>query len=84
MSDLDILSSPYIVIGIVILVMFVLIAMVKMPRNADKNQTIDFIPTLKRIFSLPRYREGVVAQFFYVGAQIMCWTFIVHYGTRIL
>ncbi len=82
MSDLDILSSPYIIIGLVIIAMFVLIAMVKMPRNADKNHTIDFIPTLKRIFAIPRYREGVVAQFFYVGAQIMCWTFIVHYGTR--
>lgn len=82
MSDIDILSSPYIIIGLVIIAMFVLIAMVKMPRNADKNHTIDFIPTLKRIFAIPRYREGVVAQFFYVGAQIMCWTFIVHYGTR--
>jgi len=82
MSDLNILSSPYIVIGIVIIMMFILIAAVKMPRNADSNKSINFFPTLKRIFSLPRYREGVVAQFFYVGAQIMCWTFIVHYGTR--
>jgi FHS family L-fucose permease-like MFS transporter len=82
MSDLEILSSPYIIIGIVIIMMFILIAAVKMPKNADSNKSIDFIPTLRRIFSLPRYREGVVAQFFYVGAQIMCWTFIVHYGTR--
>lgn len=82
MSDLEILSSPYIVIGIVIIMMFILIASVRMPRNADSNHTIDFFPTLKRIFSIPRYREGVVAQFFYVGVQIMCWTFIVHYGTR--
>jgi FHS family L-fucose permease-like MFS transporter len=82
MSDLEILSSPYIVIGIVIIMMFILIASVRMPRNADSNHTIDFFPTLKRIFALPRYREGVVAQFFYVGVQIMCWTFIVHYGTR--
>ncbi len=82
MSDLHILSSPYIVIGMVILVMLVLIALVRMPKNADSNRAIDFIPTLKRIFALPRYREGVIAQFFYVGAQIMCWTFIVHYGTR--
>ena len=81
--DLDILSSPYVVIGLVILVLFVIIAISKMPRNADKNHSIDFLPTLKRIFSLARYREGVVAQFFYVGAQIMCWTFIVHYGTRL-
>ena len=83
MNDLDILSSPYIVIGIVILVIFAIIAIVSMPKNADSNRTIDLMPTLKRIFSLPRYREGVLAQFFYVGAQIMCWTFIVHYGTRL-
>ena len=81
--DLDVLASPYIVIGIVILVMLFVIAMVSMPRNADKEKSINFLPTLKRIFSIPRYREGVVAQFFYVGAQIMCWTFIIHYGTRI-
>jgi FHS family L-fucose permease-like MFS transporter len=82
MSDLQILSSPYIIIGIVIIAMLVLIAMVKMPKNADKNHNIDLMPTIRRIFSIPRYREGVVAQFFYVGAQIMCWTFIIHYGTR--
>ena len=82
MTDLQILSSPYIIIGLVIIAMFVLIAMVKMPRNADKNKTINLVPTLKRILSIARYREGVVAQFFYVGAQIMCWTFIIHYGTR--
>ncbi len=81
--DLGVLANPYIVIGVIILVMLVIIAMVRMPRNADQNHSINFIPTLKRIFSLPRYREGVVAQFFYVGAQIMCWTFIIHYGTRI-
>ncbi|KPL14497.1 MAG: MFS transporter [Bacteroides sp. SM23_62] len=81
--DLGILANPYIVIGIVILVMLVIIAMVRMPRNADQHHSINFLPTLKRIFSLPRYREGVIAQFFYVGAQIMCWTFIIHYGTRI-
>lgn len=81
--DLDVISNPYIVIGIVIIAVAIVIAIVRMPRNADKNHTIDFFPTLKRIFSLPRYREGVIAQFFYVGAQIMCWTFIIHYGTRL-
>jgi len=82
MHDLDVTAGPYIIIGVVILAMLVLIALVRMPRNEDSNHRIDFLPTLKRIFSLPRYREGVIAQFFYVGAQIMCWTFIVHYGTR--
>jgi len=82
MSDLAVVRVPYVAIGLVIVALFVIIALVRMPRNADQNHSIDFFPTLKRIFSIPRYREGVVAQFFYVGAQIMCWTFIVHYGTR--
>ena len=54
-----------------------------MPRHRDTSGKIDFLPTLKRIFSIHHYREGVIAQFFYVGAQIMCWTFIIQYGTRL-
>lgn len=83
-SDLMVLITPYLLIGVVVLVMFAVIAFYKMPRNGDKSHKIDFLPTLRRIFAIPRYREGVVAQFFYVGAQIMCWTFIIQYGTRIL
>lgn len=83
-SDLSILISPYLWIGVVILLMFFLILIVKMPKNGDKNKKIDFLNTLKRIFSLPRYREGVIAQFFYVGAQIMCWTLVIQYGKFLL
>ncbi|MDR1672438.1 MAG: L-fucose:H+ symporter permease [Bacteroidales bacterium] len=82
-SDLSVLIKPYLVIGLVILGMFLLIYFARMPKNADREHKVNFLPTLKRIFSLPRYREGVVAQFFYVGAQIMCWTFIIQYGTRL-
>ena len=81
--DLGVLITPYLIIGVVILFMFLLIRFSPMPKNADTSHKINFLPTLKRIFSIPKYREGVVAQFFYVGAQIMCWTFIIQYGTRI-
>ncbi len=81
-SDLSVLIAPYLAIGIVILAMFAIIWAVKMPKNGDKEHSINFLPTLKRIFSIPNYREGVIAQFFYVGVQIMCWTFIIQYGTR--
>jgi MFS transporter, FHS family, L-fucose permease len=83
-SDLSILIGPYLWIGVIIFAMFLIILFAKMPKNGDKNKTIDFIPTLKRIFSVSRYREGVFAQFCYVGAQIMCWTFIIQYGTPLL
>lgn len=82
-SDLAILIAPYLVIGGIILIMLLVIRAVRMPHNGDQSHSIDFLPTLKRIFSIRHYREGVVAQFFYVGAQIMCWTFIIQYGTHL-
>ena len=82
-ADLSVLIPPYLIIGAIIAAMLIIIRLTRMPRNGDQNHNINFIPTLKRIFSIPRYREGVIAQFFYVGVQIMCWTFIIQYGTRI-
>ena len=82
-ADLSVLITPYLIIGAIIAAMLIIIRLTRMPRNGDQNHNINFIPTLKRIFSIPRYREGVIAQFFYVGVQIMCWTFIIQYGTRI-
>ena len=82
-ADLDVLISPYLAIGAVIVAMFLIILFTKMPKNGDQNHEISVMPTLRRIFALKRYREGVIAQFFYVGAQIMCWTFIIQYGTRV-
>ncbi|MCM1071531.1 MAG: L-fucose:H+ symporter permease [[Clostridium] fimetarium] len=82
-ADLLVLIKPYLFIGLVVVAMFLLIRLVRMPGSRDSSAGINFLPTLRRIFSLPRYREGVVAQFFYVGAQIMCWTFIIQYGTRV-
>ena len=82
-SDLTVLIAPYLIIGLIILAMLIVIRLVKMPKNGDQNHKIDFFPTLKRIFMETRYREGVIAQFFYVGAQIMCWTFIIQYGTHL-
>ena len=82
-SDLSVLIAPYLVIGVVIFIMLLVIRATRMPRNADQSTSIDFIPILKRIFTLKRYRYGVLTQFFYVGAQIMCWTFVIQYGTHL-
>lgn len=81
--DLGVIRMPYVAIGLVILVFFVLIAFIKMPRSQDKSHKLDIAGTLGRLFTNGRYIEGVVAQAFYVGAQIMCWTFVIHYGTAL-
>ena len=82
-ADLGVLVKPYVIIGIVITVMFAVILLTRMPKNGDNVHTMDFWATIKRIFGIRQYREGVIAQFFYVSAQIMCWTFIIQYGTRV-
>jgi FHS family L-fucose permease-like MFS transporter len=83
-SDLGILIGPYLFIGIVILFIFLLVWLCKVPRVGEMTMGEQSVKsTFCRLVRLPRYREGVIAQFFYVGVQIMCWTFIIQYGTRI-
>ena len=82
-SDLGVLIAPYLGIGLVIVVMFLVIALAKIPREDGNSKGISALQSAKKALSLPKYKFGVVAQFFYVGAQIMCWTFIIQYGTRI-
>ena len=82
-ADLSVLITPYLIIGAVIALMFIIIWRANMPHNADQNHDVHPLTTLKRILRIDYYREGVIAQFFYVGVQIMCWTFIIQYGTRV-
>lgn len=82
-ADLQILIGPYVVVGLAVLALCLIMRFTPMPKNADKDHSLHLGRALKRIFSIPRYREGVIAQFFYVGVQIMAWTFIIQYGTRI-
>lgn len=83
-ADLNVLISPYVVIGLIIVILLLIIRFTKMPNNQDINHTIHFSETIKKLLKIKRYREGVITQFFYVAVQIMCWTFIIQYGTRVL
>lgn len=83
-ADLTILSNTYAVLGLVIAAIFLLVLLVRMPKGESAEAgNLSISATFGRLFRNPRYREGVIAQFFYVGAQIMCWTFIIQYGTRV-
>ena len=82
-ADLNVLISPYLIIGVIIAAIFFLILFTKMPKSGDQNHDVHPFASVRRIVRLKYYREGVIAQFFYVGAQIMCWTFIIQYGTRV-
>jgi FHS family L-fucose permease-like MFS transporter len=80
-QDLAVVRAPYLGIALVIVLVFVAIAITRMPAYGEEGRSLNVGPTLRRLLRNKRYVEGVIAQFFFVGAQIMCWTFIIHYGT---
>ncbi|MEM6800451.1 MAG: L-fucose:H+ symporter permease [Bacteroidota bacterium] len=84
MEDLAIVRGPYVVIGIVLLVILFLIWLTPMPKNQAEGNKLDISATFKRLLANLRYKEGVIAQAFYVGAQISIWTYTIHYGTEVL
>ena len=81
--DLAVIRDPYVILGFVVIAMFILIALYKMPKRENADHTVHPMVTARRLFKNVRYREGVIAQLFYVGAQIMCWTFIIHYAENL-
>ena len=83
LHDLAVIRDPYVAIGLVVVVMFIIIALTKMPRLAGEGQKLHPKHTLNRLWHNTIYREGVLAQVFYVAAQIMCWTFIIQYADRL-
>lgn len=83
-SDLSVVVGPYAVMGVLLVAIFLAVLFVKMPIIASNDTTDTSLSAVfSRLLRNVRYREGVVAQFFYVGVQIMCWTFIIQYGTDV-
>jgi FHS family L-fucose permease-like MFS transporter len=85
--DLKIVSTPYMIIGFVVIGVLMIFLVSKLPHTAsvgDHREDSSLGEILGRLFKNPLYLGGVVAQTFYVGAQIMCWTFIIQYAQETL
>ncbi|MEP5255359.1 MAG: L-fucose:H+ symporter permease [Winogradskyella arenosi] len=78
--DLEIIRNPYVILGFVVIAMLVIIAVTKMPKRTVSANPTSAASSFKRLFKNGKYKEGVLAQLFYVAAQIMCWTFIIQYA----
>lgn len=83
LHDLAVIRDPYVAIGLVVVVMLVIIALKKMPVGGSGETVASSRETLQRLWNNKVYREGVVAQIFYVAAQIMTWTFIIQYADNL-
>jgi FHS family L-fucose permease-like MFS transporter len=82
-TDLMVIRDPYVILGIVIIGVLVLFTLSKMPDSKDDSQNSNIGQTFKKLFANQSYSQGVFAQILYVGAQIMCWTYIYQYAEGI-
>ena len=82
-TDLVTVRGPYVAIAGIVAIMFLVFFFAKLPRTISHENPLtrsELKETFKRLIRNRCYLEGVITQAFYVGAQIMCWTFIIHYG----
>lgn len=82
-ADLLVIRNPYVILGLVIIGVFILFLVNKMPQSRDEGVTPSLSKTFATLGNNRKYVFGVLAQVFNVGAQIMCWTYIYQYAEAI-
>jgi FHS family L-fucose permease-like MFS transporter len=74
--------GTYVGVAILLIVIWIAIVITRMPRSSDAGTSFDFLAVLRRILPKRHYTYGVIAQFFYVGAQIGVWSFTIRYAMQ--
>ena len=85
LHDLAVIRDPYVAIGLVVLLVLTAFVFIKVPKTdySENTHANNAKATLRHLWHNPSYREGVVAQMFYIAAQIMVWTFIIQYADNL-
>ncbi|MFT4802894.1 MAG: FHS family L-fucose permease-like MFS transporter, partial [Psychroserpens sp.] len=82
-SDLLVIRDPYVILGLVLIGIFILFVVSKMPQSREEGVMPNIGDTFAVLAKNKKYVLGVLAQILYVGAQIMCWTYIYQYAEAI-
>ncbi len=85
-SESHAVQGPYLVLGAFVLFWMLLVLSVKFPSVAAahlrEEEAISLRESFARLLKRGHYLFGVVAQFFYVGAQVGVWSFMIRYAER--
>lgn len=82
--ELNAVTTTYLILGVIMLVLLLLILFTMMPKAQDDDKSLHLKATWNRLKKNKNYTWGVIAQFFYVGAQIAVWSFIIRYAMQTL
>jgi len=78
-GELHAVTTAYLVLGLIMAGLFLAIYVTRMPNLKEDDKRLDLKKTFGRLFRNGNYVWGVIAQFFYVGAQIAVWSYIIRY-----
>ena len=74
-------GPPYLFIGTILLICAFLIWRAKFPDNErNKDGTKKSNGKFSELIKYPHYLKGILAQLFYVGAQVGTWSFLIQYS----
>jgi FHS family L-fucose permease-like MFS transporter len=79
-AELNAVMGPYVGVALLLLLILALIIITPMPKAADRGSSLNLGGTFARLYANKKYFYGVIAQFFYVGAQISIWSFTIRYA----
>jgi FHS family L-fucose permease-like MFS transporter len=80
-SETAAVKAPYLAIGLFVLLWATIVAFVKFPPAASAPVEGEAASKgdYRALFARPYFLLGVVAQFFYVGAQVGIWSYLIRY-----
>lgn len=80
-AELNAVTMTYMALGLVMVGILLAIRFTRMP-HLKEGGSVDFRGSVRRLLRNRNYVWGVVAQFFYVGAQIAVWSFVIRYAMQ--
>ena len=82
-SDLNTIIQPYLYVAAAIFLLITLIAVTKFYIHRPEKDDTVLGASFKRLLHFRNYWEGVAAEFFYIGAQVCLFTYIIVYGKHL-
>src|SRR3546814_6057060 len=72
-------QMPYLTLAGIVICIGIAIALVRLPRISHDRASAGTLPGLRSVLREPALAGAVIAQFFYVGAQVGVWSFFIDF-----
>lgn len=82
-SEIMRLVKPYLIIGAIMVIWAIILMRTRFPKSAGEHDHVNSEDAgkgrIRDLFKHSHFIQGIIAQFFYVGAQVGTWSFFIQY-----